>query len=319
MDLIIQSVLPIFALVVLGYSAGRFRWVANVTEKGLADFTFKLAIPALLFKTMATAELPETPPYLIWAAYFGSVLTGWLIMTALVPLLLRRPLVDSAPIAMSACFGNVVMVGIPLCLNAIGPSAAGPIAVIISLHSPVLWTIASTHLAITNRSAAKPFGESVKDLVRDLSRNTIIIAILAGTAWRLTGIGLHPVAENSLAYLGQAAIPCALVSLGLSLVGFQIKGQAPTLTAILIVKLALLPMIAFWISVSVLALPAGTAAVVVIFAAMPTGVNAYLFAVQNGRAMNSASGAIALGTILSVLTASVLTALLTGSILAPRP
>ncbi|MEL6228080.1 MAG: AEC family transporter, partial [Pseudomonadota bacterium] len=196
MDLIIQSVLPIFALVVLGYSAGRFRWVADVTEKGLADFTFKLAIPALLFKTMATAELPETPPYLIWAAYFGSVLTGWLIMTALVPLVLRRPLVDSAPIAMSACFGNVVMVGIPLCLNAVGPSAAGPIAVIISLHSPVLWTIASTHLAITNRSAAKPFGESVKDLVRDLSRNTIIIAILAGTAWRLTGIGLHPVAGN---------------------------------------------------------------------------------------------------------------------------
>jgi malonate transporter len=47
---------------------------------------------------------------------------------------------------------------------------------------------------------------------------------------------------------------------------------------------------------------------VVIFAATPTGANAYLFANHHGRAMNSASGAVALGTALSVITASILLA-----------
>ena len=38
---------------------------------------------------------------------------------------------------------------------------------------------------------------------------------------------------------------------------------------------------------------------------MPTGANAYLFANRNGRAVNSASGAVALGTALAAITAAI--------------
>ena len=55
-----------------------------------------------------------------------------------------------------------------------------------------------------------------------------------------------------------------------------------------------------------MALPPVAAAVVVLFAAMPTGANAYLFAMRHGRAVNSASGAVALGTMLAIVTTSVI-------------
>jgi hypothetical protein len=53
-------------------------------------------------------------------------------------------------------------------------------------------------------------------------------------------------------------------------------------------------------------LPPVAAAVVVLFSAMPTGANAYLFATRYNRVVNSTSGAAALGTILAAITAAAL-------------
>ncbi|MEM1306852.1 MAG: AEC family transporter, partial [Pseudomonadota bacterium] len=191
MDLV-TAVVPVFALVIVGYLAGRTGYVSAATGTGLAEFTFKLAVPALLFRTMATAELPDTPPGLIWLAYFGAVAIVWLAMTGAVPTLLRRPSDDAPSIAMSACFGNVVMIGIPLALAIVGDAAAGPVAVIISLHSPLIWACASAHFVLARQEGDRSVRGLLRDLVTDLAGNTIILAIIAGSLWRMTGLGLDP-------------------------------------------------------------------------------------------------------------------------------
>lgn len=311
MSLVFETVFPVFSLIALGYLAGRFKWVGDETATGLAQFTFNLAIPALLFRTMATAELPDVAPIAVWSAYFGTVLTAWAIATVLVPSVLRRPLADSAPIAMSSGFGNVVMLGIPLSISTLGTEAAGPIALIISVHTPTLWTLATLHMLFTNRDAgAHGIGETIKSVADELIHNPLIVAIVLGTLWRFTGLGLHPVIDKSMSFLAQAAIPGALVALGLSLIRFRIAGQVPTLTMILSLKLILMPLIAWILAYEVLALPPIAAGVVMFFAAAPTGANAFLFATKYGRAMNSASGAVALGTALSFVTASILVLIL---------
>ena len=141
-------------------------------------------------------------------------------------------------------------------------------------------------------------------LFRDIAGNTIILAILAGLLWRQTGLGLHPQLDQIVSMLAKAAIPSALVSLGLSLVGFRIAGQLPTLSMIVVLKLVLMPLGAWYLAAIVFQLPPLEVGVITVFAAMPTGANAYLFAEKHGRATNSASGAVALGTLLSVATAA---------------
>ncbi|MEM7775447.1 MAG: AEC family transporter [Pseudomonadota bacterium] len=305
MNEVLLTVLPIFALIGLGFGVGRARLIDAQTSKGLAAFTFTLAIPAMLFRTMATAELPDVAPAAIWLCFFGSAFATWMIATALTIPVLRRPIADSAPIAMSASYGNVVMVGLPLALTSLGPDAAGPIALILSAHSPTLFAVASLHLALTGAHRGESLTRIFVGVLNDLVRNPLIVAIIAGTLWRLTGLGLHPLADQTLEMLGRAAVPCALVSLGLSLVGFQIAGQAPTLFSILVLKLAAMPAIAWVLADQVFALPVPVAGVIILFAAMPTGANAYLFAQQQGRAVNSASASVALGTGLSLFTASI--------------
>jgi malonate transporter len=306
MNTAISVVVPVFALIAIGYAAGRLNWISEIGAKGLAEFTFNLAIPAMLFRKMATAELPDAPPFALWAAFFLAIGMTWLLAALATAFVLRRTPSEAASIAMSSGFGNVVMIGMPLSLSLYGEAAATPVAILVSLHTPVLWTTASVHLALSRRDEEHSFASIGKDLFSELSRNAIILAIIAGTLWRLSGLTLNPLADQVIIMLGRAGIPCALVSLGLSLIGFRIAGQAPTLSVILCLKMLITPLIAWTIAFHVLQLPPVWAGVVTIFAGMPTGANAYLFAAHNKLAPHSASGAVALGTLLSVLTATMI-------------
>ena len=191
--------------------------------------------------------------------------------------------------------------------------AAAPMALILAINTPLLWVWATLHMACTERDTGTSFAHLMLTVVTDLGRNPVILAIVAGTLWRLSNAGLHPLADKALALLGQAGVPCALVALGAGLTQFQIKGQAGTLTVMLALKLVAQPAIAWVLAFWVLELPPVAGAVVVLFSAMPTGANAYLFATRYQRVVNSTSGAVALGTILAAATAAALVSVLIGA------
>ena len=86
-------------------------------------------------------------------------------------------------------------------------------------------------------------------------------------------------------------------------------GQVATLAVLIGLKLVVMPAIAWILATKVFALSPLAAGVVLILAAMPAGANAYLFAVRRGHGANSASGAVALGTVLAAGTVSVVLAM----------
>ena len=304
MSSVMTVVIPVFALIALGFAAGRFGYFSSDAVKSINDYTFSMAVPAFMFRTMAKLEMEQAPVDL-WLAFFGAAAITWLLATLVTLKVLNRPAADAPSIAMSSCFGNVVMLGIPMAIAAFGEKAAVPAAMIVSLHTPTLFFVGTLHQVLTEEQRPATLASSARELFLELARNPIILGIVFGTLWRLTGIGIHPALDRVLLLLGQSSVATALVGLGLSLVTFEIKGQAPTLSLILLLKLIVMPTLAWFLATRVLDISPVATAVLILFAAMPTGANAYLFAMRSGRAVNSASGAVALGTLLSVFTAAV--------------
>jgi malonate transporter and related proteins len=302
-------VVPVFALIALGYVAARFRWLSEPAQKGLAEFSAVFAIPALLFRTVSSGATLQTSPLRIWIAFFGALILTWLAAMLMGRFVLRRPSVDWTSIAMTSTYGNTVMLGIPLCLSVYGDAAAAPIAIILSIHTAILWGSATLQHQLLLRSDATDAGSLFFSLIKDLARNPLIVAIVCGVVWRVSGLGLAPVVDRTLGLMAQAGIPTALVALGTSLAGFAIAGQGPTLATVLCLKLLAMPALALGFGLW-LALPPVPLGVAVLFAAMPAGANAYLFAARVDRAIHSASGAVALGTALSLATVSLLVAVL---------
>jgi malonate transporter and related proteins len=305
---VLEIVAPIFVLVAVGYAAARAHLLSEIAQKGISEFAFNFAMPALLFRSIATAT--AGPPGSAWIviAYFGGIAIVWALATAGTRLVLRRPAIDAATIAMTSCFGNIVMIGIPLVLAVVGPAGAAPMAALLSIHTPLLWFIGTLHQQAAEQTKGRSAFAVARDLARELIRNPLILAIAAGALWRLAELRLPTALDSSLALLGQAGIPCAQIALGASLTRFAIKGQLPTLTSVLVLKLLVLPMAVYALAVHVFALPRVAAEVALIFSAMPAGANAFLFAERTKRVINSASGAVALGTLLGAATSTLLIA-----------
>jgi malonate transporter len=147
---VFNTVVPVFALILLGFGAGKLGWFGEGSARGLSTFVFSFAIPAMLFKAMATFGLPSSPPWAFWGAFFGAVIAAWVLA-----ILLSRHVpglggAGGAPAALGAGFGNTVMLGLPLGVAHYGEAALLPMALILAIHLPLQW-LAATVLAQTPR------------------------------------------------------------------------------------------------------------------------------------------------------------------------
>jgi predicted permease len=310
MTLVLSVVAPVFGIILCGLLVSWFRLLPETTGKGLSDFVFNVAMPAYLFHTMAVAEPSGDAPVWLVLTYFGSNLVIWLLASLAATRLLGRPANEAAALAMAACFGNTVMLGLPLGSAYFGTKVASAIAAIIALHPPILWTVATLQQEWINRQGGPVDTGRLRQVAWDLAKNPIILSVIAGSLWKLSGLGMPLVSDGFLALLGQCAVPGALFALGLSLSRFEIRSDVPVLALLVSCKLGLMPLFAWLIASHVAGLGREGVDAVTILAGCPTGVNAYLFASRYNSATSPVSAAIALGTALSVVTVSALLLLL---------
>lgn len=287
-------VVPVFGLIAIGYIARWLRLVRDTTGEGLSDFVFILAIPCLLFGTLARAEIPPIQPWGYWIAYF----TGLGIVWALAMFLAKRFFARTGPelvvAGFSAAQSNTVFVGVPMILKAYGAAGAVPLGLLLAVHLPVTMTIAT--LLAEGRSA------SPLKMLKTLLTHPIIIGILLGSAAR-PFVGLIPTpAWTIIDLMAGAAVPCALVSLGIAMRRYGLEAGIGLPAVLSGLKLGLHPLIVWFLATKVFEMPPHWSGVAVLFAACPCGIQAYLFAERYKRGVGDASSAMALSTAVSVFT-----------------
>jgi len=303
---ILTTVLPVFGMIVLGYGFTRARIFDAAAGRGISLFVFNVAIPALLFKTVATMEPQQAAPWELWLAFFGGLGLTWVAAALVSRFVPSLDVSGGAAASMAAGFGNLALLGTPLALSHFGQQVAIPLGMILSIHAPILWFTAMLHRELFRASSSFSLGRTAKDLFRNLATNAIVLGLLAGSIWRFTGLGLDPVADAMLEMLADASVPTALFALGVSLAGYSLKGSWSGMFTIIALKMVLMPVSVFLMVRYVVSIPPLWAHVAVLFAAMPTGANAFLFSQRNEEAVAAVSGAIALGTALAAISASIL-------------
>jgi malonate transporter len=306
LESILTTVLPVFGLIVLGFVFARLKLIDAATTRGLTQFVFMLAIPALLFRTVASMKPQEATPIGLWIAFFGGLAVTWILTTLISQKFDSLSASGGAAASMAAGFGNVALLGTPLALAHYGEAAAVPVGLILSIHAPLLWFAATLQREITRHSTTVSFKLLGRELFFSLAKNAIVIALAAAAIWRLTGLGLHPVADRMLSMLSDASIPTALFSLGLSLATYSLRGQWSGMTVLIAMKMVLMPTLVFLTLCYIVSVPPFWAKVALLLAAMPTGANAFLFAHRNEESVAAVSASIALGTGLAAITVSLL-------------
>jgi malonate transporter len=259
-----------------------------------------------LFRTVSTMAAQDGAPWALWCAFFGGLACTWILTASVSRYIESLNVSGGAAASMAAGFGNLALLGTPLALAHFGQGVAVPLGMILSVHAPVLWTAATLHRELFRHSTTLSIADTAKSLGKMLASNAIIIALATGAVWRLTGLGLHPVPDKMLSMLSDASVPTALVALGVSLAAYNLRGSWGGMFAVIGLKMLAMPFFVFLVARYAVTLPPLWIKVAVLFAAMPTGANAFLFSQKNDEAVPAVSGAVALGTGFAAITASIL-------------
>lgn len=305
MPILLNVVAPVFGILGLGFLAARVRLLDPPGIRGLVVFVFNFAIPVLLFRSLATMALPDDIPWAFLAAFYVGALAAYAAGMALARWGYRRPLEDQAIWGMGAGFSNTVLLGIPIVLTGLGPDAALPLFLIIGFHSAVLMpvTVALLHL---NGGADGARGGRAAIVVREVVRNPIVMGLALGMLANWIGLRLPGTLDRMAELLGGAAVPCALFAMGASLASYPARGHTRPALALASLKLVVHPLLVWLVMGPLLGIEGIWLSTAVVVAAMPSGVNVYLFAARYDAAPEVAARTVLLASGLSVVTVSLL-------------
>lgn len=298
---LLAIVLPVFGLIAIGFFAARMGLIKDSVGDGLSDFVFTVAVPCLLFKILATADVPEASPWAYWAVYFCAVIVVWSTAQLLVTRGFGRDKPTGTVAGFSAAQANTVLIGIPLILTTYGDAGRVPTFLLIAIHLPIMMTAATLSIELGG-SERTNLRETLRRLAVSIFTHPIIIGILLGVAYRMTGFDIPAIPFQILDMLGSTAVPCALFSAGMALKRYGLAGDLRITLLVSFLKLIVQPGLVFLFGFFVLHLPPVWLGTAVLFAACPSGINAYLLANRYGTGVRIASSSIALSTGLAVVT-----------------
>ncbi|MGE0231983.1 MAG: AEC family transporter [Flavobacteriaceae bacterium] len=302
---ITNIILPVFGLIGLGYVSVWAGFFKPEVGDGLAAFVFNLAIPVLLFRTLATVEFGHVSPLPLFASYFLGLTAVWLAADAVTQRLFGRDPVTGIVAGFSAGFSNMVLLGIPLALVAFGAERALPLFLIVSVQLPLTFSAAMILKARRARHEGDAGAAGVlKTIGRDLIRNPIVISIVGGALWGVAELPLDGPILAILDKLGVAAVPCALFAMGMGLRRYGVAGNVSLAIVLSVLKLFAVPGIFYLLATRVFMLPPDWVLIGTMGAACPSGVNAWLLASHFGTGQSISASTITITAAASIFTIS---------------
>ncbi|MGY4688698.1 AEC family transporter [Salibacterium sp. K-3] len=312
METLVHVIIPIFAIMICGFLAGRFSLIPSSGAWVLNAYIYYFALPALLYISLAEASRKEITSFSFIGVNVMTCAAVMLLALMMFSILFKKSFTESVLYGMASSYGNTGFLGIPLAVTAFGPEAAVP-AAMVSFSCDLLLV---TFVVIALEGASRHQTSILPALAGAVFKNPINVSLLLGSG---TAFLQLPVPETIAVFtdtLGGAAGPTALFAIGLGLVQESRSGEKDRTNrkawmAVFGLKLFVMPLTA-WIFVTFfLDIQPLWAAVVILLSAMPTGAVVNVFA-QQYRVLEKEIPAVVLAsTVVSIGTLMILLLLLT--------
>lgn len=305
---IFLKTLPFFALIGLGYWAGRTRFFTEEATAYLTKFVFYFALSAMLFRFSANLTLAEVWDTRLVAAYLWG--TAFVYGIATLVGFLRGLSVPTAAIeAQCAAIGNTGFLGVPMLTLLLGPQAIGPVMMALAVDLIVFSSLIV--ILITGSRDGQVSLRIFRTVGLGLIKNPMIVAITLGLLWSGLTIPIPDPLNDFLAILGGAATPGALFAIGASL-ATKSSERLSIAGWLSFCKLVLHPAFVAFGALVLFHVDPYKAGVIIAAAALPVAGNVYILAQHYGVAPQRVSAAILVSTAISIVTVSLVIGWITG-------
>lgn len=275
MNLVLNVIFPIFAIILIGYVSRKSKLFDESAATELNRFVVWLALPAQLFDfTSKTTWSTEGQAGFTIAFLVGALLTFFI--TLLIEKRKSGDLTAASFAGLGASYSNAGYMGVPVCVLALGDAGVAPalIGTLIVVCGMFSVSVAFIEAGLQSH---KSVAEIMLVILKALVKNPLIFAPILGVVWSLTGFEIYEPFVKVLHFLGAAASPCALISIGLFL-AHKSEATYGSVSLIVFAKLVFQPAITWVIAGPILGLPAFWTYAAVLVSALPTGTGPYMLA-----------------------------------------
>jgi predicted permease len=286
---VVAIIVPIFALILLGWSVHRWVETSEAFWRGLERLIYFVFFPALLFRTLAIehVDFQQALPMLITGIAY--TLVGMALGYASKTLFNDPPRVFASAFQCSFRFNSYV--GLALIGALHGKPGIAAIGVLMGFLVPIANVAAVAMLA---RHGEGNWWKSVLG-------NPLILATAGGLAFSQAGLTLPHMVDNTLELLARASLPLGLIAVGGGIKLTGLNHARGHLWYGVAVKLLVLPAVA-WLIGREMGLTGVWFDTALLLAALPHSTVAYVLAVRMGGDGQVTAAQITLTTVLSMLT-----------------
>lgn len=286
MIVILSTVLPVACIVLVGLIVGK---TMQLDQSTLSRLSFYVLSPAIiadsLYRTNLSAENATSIVLSFALIYFLLCLVAWLFARQL-----RLSVPVQKSLIVSTAFSNNGNMGLSVSLFALGEAG---------LDRAVVYLIASSILTLTTAPAFLK-GGSLGSQVRLVLKLPLIWAVLAGLTLRFFEVELPLKLGDGLHILGQAAIPLALLLLGIQIATNPFRFGLYEVGASLMRLLG--GAIAGYLVAKILGISGIDLQVIVLQSAMPTAVMSFVMVQEFGGDAPRTARVVVTSTLLSFVT-----------------
>lgn len=294
--ILINIILPIVLVAGVGFLLAR---TVRVDARPLSRLMLYFFTPALVFASTYRTEL--TGEYASIAAFALAITALMGLVTALFVKGMRYDRLTASAFALGVLFVNAGNYGLPLILFAYGEAGLARAAFYFTMSAILAQTLA---IFIAARGRA-----SARDALWNVFKMPLVYAMTLGLIFNQTGWAIPAPLMKAIDLASGAAVPVMLTILGIELAGATVANDRATIGLATFAKLILTPLLAFPLA-ALMGLSGLTRAVCIVEASMPTAVMASIIAVEFDARPRLVTGIVFVSTLCSVVTLTVLLAIL---------
>jgi hypothetical protein len=173
-----ELVLPVFAIIVTGWLAGGLGYISRSLADGLVHFAYNVAMPALLFVTIAQETARNLLEWRFLLAFGGGSMLCFALVFLLVRVDGRHDLATSTIYGMTAAMTNTGFIALPILHSIYGQPAVLPAAVATVFVAVVMFPLTVILLETKGHGAAR-----TSLLVKQILLNPLVLSTSLGLAW----------------------------------------------------------------------------------------------------------------------------------------
>ncbi len=299
--MVLNSLFPVFILILFGSLLKRWRLTDDVFLKMADQLTYYIFFPLLLFWKIGGASTALTGGTGLYQAVICAVLTVYVLSTLFIKLY-KIPDYKAGTFSQS-CYRFNSYIGVAIVLSVLGEEGIKQFGILIGLIIPIINVLCvSTLIWFSEEQVppAKRLGQTIKALIS----NPLILACISGIIYANIWQGFPPFIGNTLKLSSYVALPLAMLSIGGALTLSTVRDHFKLSLIASLFKLLALPLIGYGFlaafGVSDLGFKIG-----LIYFTLPTSPALYILSSQLNSDTNLASASIALSTILSFFSLSI--------------